>query len=195
MGGPVIIGFAGRAGAGKSTAAAIVRQHINKDRGWFKPGSLLPQEIAFADPIRDMIRALTYGVMVAEAKGIQKETLSTPYPASPRTMLQTLGDWGRNLHPDFWVDETMRQIDEDSGRTVFLVSDVRFDNEARAIRQRGGKVVLITRKGQTIASPHRSEAGVSPGLIDATVSNDGSLDAFEDGILRLVEPWLKASRS
>jgi hypothetical protein len=41
-----------------------------------------------------------------------------------------------------------------------VVSDLRFENEAAFIRQRGGVVIHISRESATEVNPHVSEAGI-----------------------------------
>lgn len=66
------------------------------------------------------------------------------------------------------------------GRAV--VTDLRYDNEAKAIRARGGAVVRITGRGGLggDAGKHASEAGISRALVDHTIHNDGTLDELYD---------------
>ena len=59
-----------------------------------------------------------------------------------------------------------------------VVSDIRFDNEAAAIRDLGGVVVCVERRAAQPIVPHKSEAGVSPALIDVTVMNEGTVAEF-----------------
>ena len=89
---PSLIGFAGRAGAGKTTAACTVCAEF--------PGYV---RLSFASPLRDMLRVL----------GISDEDMSagkeSPHPLlcgrSPRFALQHLGtEWGRQMiGPELWV--------------------------------------------------------------------------------------------
>jgi hypothetical protein len=98
---------------------------------------------------------------------------------TPRKFLQLLGtEFGREMiHPDLWVRSCLMKIDV-SKNTV--VSDVRFCNEAHAIRSMGGKIVQITRRGQVAGvDAHASEQGIHPALIDYTISNNGErVEAF-----------------
>lgn len=109
---------------------------------------------------------------------------------TPRAFLQKLGtEFGRDMiHRDLWVRSCLMKINL-SERTV--ISDVRFDNEAQAIRAMGGRVIQITRLGQAENSDtHVSEAGIHPKLIDHTVCNNGArVEAFHADIDSLMR-WL-----
>ena len=145
----MIIGLVGLAGSGKSTAARELVRHYG----------LEPRK--FAAPLKDMMRQFLRGQGATEREvermieGDLKEQ-PTPYlkGSTPRYAMQTLGtDWGRALiHEDLWCDAAARSI---TRPTVF--DDVRFENEAAAIRKAGGAVVCIVRPGVVRGSGHVSE--------------------------------------
>lgn len=169
---PRIIGFTGLAGAGKSTAAFFVVGHYPDFR-----------RLSFADPLRDMLAAigLGYNPMLLEK--------NTPHyllcGKTPRYALQTLGtEWGRNLiGPDLWKNAAMSRAKialANGQRVVF--DDVRFDNEAVAIREMGGEIIELLNPNVATRMAHASEAGLSIGNIDTTISAH-SVDALKELLL------------
>lgn len=106
---------------------------------------------------------------------------------TPRKFLQLLGtEFGREMiHPDLWVRACLVRVNL-SQNTV--VSDVRFDNEAHAIRALGGKIVRVKRAGQVASGDaHASEQGISPALIDYDITNNGGrVEYFHRDIDKLV---------
>lgn len=157
----MIIGLTGRAGSGKSTVAA----HL-ADRGY--------KRIRFADPLKDMMRAL--GLDERHIEGDLKEV---PCPLlagkTPRHAMQTIGtEWGRGLiHPDLWVNAWAARAANDN---LVVAEDVRFPNEEATIRRAGGWVIGIERPGTAAAAGHPSEGQpVSP---DLWVRNDGDAAAL-----------------
>jgi hypothetical protein len=64
---------------------------------------------------------------------------------------------------------------------IMVITDVRFDNEARRICDLGGVVWEITRD-QTVTSDHATEQGISPFLIAATIENNDIVE-FEEKIV------------
>jgi hypothetical protein len=60
----------------------------------------------------------------------------------------------------------------------FVVSDVRFENEAHLIRRRGGTVIHIGRNDAQAVNPHISEAGVAVRQDDLILRNNGTVDEF-----------------
>jgi hypothetical protein len=63
---------------------------------------------------------------------------------TPRLLLQLLGtECGRQiLHPNIWVNATMADYTEHSN---WIISDVRFPNEVKAIKDRGGISIRVNR--------------------------------------------------
>ena len=71
----------------------------------------------------------------------------------------------------FWID----QMDfEPEGVELLIFDDVRFEDEAQAILERGGDIWRIVRHGNN-AGEHRSEQPLPEELVTYTVANSGSL--------------------
>lgn len=163
-----IVAFTGRAGSGKSTAA----DHLVA-RGWVR--------VKFADPLKDMIRALlaASGMPAAEIeRRIEGDLKEQPEPIlgdrTTRWAMQTIGtEWGRELiAPDLWTGIARARILSHlaADRSV-VIDDCRFENEADVVRRLGGMVVELQGRGG-IAGAHQSERGVVPDLVH---HNDGTL--------------------
>lgn len=175
----MLIGLAGAAGCGKSTIA----EHLRSRHKFF--------EFALADPLYDMVAAFT-GLPNDRLKdrSVKEEAIEWA-GKSPRQLLQLLGtEFGRSvLGDDIWIRHLFRRIDATQAamngywkREVechFAVADVRFDNEAKAIRDRGGVIWRIVRPWQErVGGDHASEAGISAGLCDDTIVNDADVKAL-----------------
>ncbi|WP_291732376.1 hypothetical protein [Leisingera sp. F5] len=188
---PRVIGLCGLAGSGKTTAAEFL-----EGLGYIR--------IAFADPLKAMLRALMASAGVPEdyaermlAGDLKEAEIVDLGGRSPRYAMQTLGtEWGRNLmHPDFWVEIAMRRardILDAGGRVVF--EDVRMANEAAAVRgtdvdqlmgvrqvwQVKGRAAEIAKDGEF----HSSERlDVEPDLV---LDNSGCLEALEAQVLEYI---------
>lgn len=104
-------------------------------------------------------------------------------PPEVRTLLQQVGtEQGRNIYGnDVWVDTMfswLRLISETWKCDQFVITDCRFENEVKAIQERGGKVIRIT-------SPHRNaiaSAGLEPHISELALP-DTNVDNFYDGVL------------
>lgn len=166
-----LIAFTGYAGAGKDSAAeALIKE------GW--------QRVAFADPVREMALVIDPWVCRDDNRTtvIRLSRLVEDYDwteakkhSEVRRLLQRIGtEAGRNIiGKNVWIDIAMRKvaaIHAAGGKVV--ITDLRFPNEADAVRQLGGKIVRINRPGVGPAGDHSSE---NVGLIDAdaTISNSG----------------------
>jgi len=113
-----------------------------------------------------------------------------------RLLLQTLGtEVGRAIHPNFWVNALFAEYDSiDGWRKVmsteeasdkgiilpnWIITDLRFPNEADAIEQRGGVTIRVNRDNGTRAiniNPHFSETALDNYPFNYTIDNDGSID-------------------
>ena len=157
-----LVGFTGVAGAGKDTAAAGLI-----DAGF--------QKVSFADPIKEALNAMMGWKMSDWSDRVWKENENITVGRSPRYMAQTLGtEWGRDLiHSDLWVNIG---IERSLGRPT-VITDVRFENEARAIIENDGDLINIVRPDNPYAidAGHASEAGVPDEYITHTIVNDGDI--------------------
>lgn len=161
----MIIGLHGDAGAGKDTVGGML-----VGRGF--------EAVSFADPIYRAASVIT-GMTMQEMKDREKKEAPIPWLGkSPRQILQTLGtEWGRQMiHEDIWIMLCMNRC---FGVANVVITDVRFDNEAEAIRQNGGVLVKIVRSAAGLGGDtgrHASESGVSEHLIHERLRNDGTID-------------------
>lgn len=183
-----IIGLNGTMGAGKSTAAEVIRKCAGDDR--FKL-------IKLAAPLYDIQRYIYDRIspVYKRPEGFVKD----------RTLLQWLGtDWGRNcisetLWIDLWAAEAKEALRHNK---VVVVDDVRFDNEAKAIRKLNGLIINIkspNSQQQAIAPDgilyHPTERGINPDLISRYIVNSGSKEEFEKNFAALlIQENIKISR-
>lgn len=183
----MLIGLAGKARAGKDTVAAMIGG----------------QRLAFAAPIKAICRDL-FHFSHEQLEGQLKEMPDPRYTRpdgthlTPRFAMQTLGtDWGRECDPDLWVKFGMMKAANllRHGQAV-VFSDVRFENEARAIREAGGEVWRIVRPGEGLhgfAAGHVSEQ-TSPELValcNRTIRNYGTLEDLQGEVERCRRAYIE----
>jgi hypothetical protein len=177
---PLLIGLAGLARSGKDTAA----QHLVNHHGF--------QSYAFADPLRDGLMHIL-NLSPCDFEGDQKEQPLPWLDRSPRQLMQSLGtEWGRNsVHPNLWLllaeqnlDLLARTHDNAQG---FVVSDLRFDNEAQFIRERGGVVIHLYRPSAPAVNAHVSEDGIRSTKQDLVLTNFGTVDELRQNLNSIVD--------
>lgn len=103
-----------------------------------------------------------------------------------REFLQRVGTdaMRNNIHTDVWVNALMSKYDNaylpfDNDTPNWLIQDVRFPNEAAAIKQRGGVVIRIRRQGCKPVNAHPSETALDGYAFDYAINNDGTLQDLE----------------
>lgn len=155
-----IVGFAGKAGSGKSTLSKYLAENHHFI------------ELSFAGPLKAMMAQ----VGLPEPKDrAAKEQPVEGFNFTWREAAQRLGtEWGRSLDPDIWVKIMENVIHRFSDDVRIVFADVRFDNEAEMIRRLGGKVLHVTGRAADLGANagHSSEAGVTWADGDAVIAND-----------------------
>lgn len=177
------IGLVGYAGSGKDTVANILCREYDYTR------------VAFADPLRKMLKALNphvpyydtigYGPYHAYVERVGYERAKkNPHV---RGLLQRLGtEAGRNiLGEDVWVDHAMKVADGIDGPVVF--TDCRFENEVARIQKRGGRIVVVSRPGVEAPNAHSSETLPERVIADYHIRNDGNLNDLGKAVQAVIQ--------
>lgn len=161
-----IIGLAGPARSGKDTVASFIIAAVGGYR------------YAFADPIRQMLVPL--GIDMNDPYWQErKEKIIPALNASPRKLMQTLGtEWGRQLiDPNIWLTlASQRLLTRGAG---MVIPDVRFENEAEWVRNKGGRIIHVVRANPAQVETHVSENGVAKDPLDAILFNSGTLEELQ----------------
>lgn len=178
----MIIGFSGRLRSGKDTAGEVLTA-----AGWYH-GSFAKAIKLFVYRLNPIIPSpeCSRNYRLAELVDFEGwESVKDRYPEA-RALLQRCGmDAGRaTLGNDVWVNAAMAAVPEGED-AVF--TDVRFPNEADAIRARGGIVVRVERPGYGPNSgEHPSESSMDGYGFDAVLTNDGTLTELQQQVVDLV---------
>lgn len=188
----MIIGLTGKKGSGKDTAGAYLVDHYGFTR------------ISFADKLKQSAAALwgidpglwdelknDSSVRISISRDVSEKWFDTgvtgptgqPYSWHHRTIASVDGRkflqaYGTESHRDifgcdFWVNAAIKDIDP-KGNYVF--TDVRFDNEAIAIKNLNGVIIEVERKSLSNGDLHVSEAGLSSEYIDGILTNNSTID-------------------
>jgi hypothetical protein len=197
----LIIGLSGYARVGKDEAAKVlVEQH-----GFTR--------IAFADKLRDFLYALN--PLVSNDLYLKSDDIGwhlwgknepmrvrdvidyvgwddykeSPYGQEIRELLQRLGtEAGRQvLGENIWVDSALNNLDPNKD---YVITDVRFPNEADAVWHREGSLWRVTRAGVGPANNHASETSLDDyPHFQQYLTNDGTLEEYHAMVGRALERW------
>lgn len=172
----MLIGFAGYAQTGKDTCAEHLCSQYEFQN--YKFATSLKEMVGNIDPYvfydgwpSDHLR---YSQAVSE---YGYEVAKRNYP-EVRNLLKNFGMEMRNqFGDDIWVELLFNNIESFENNVV--ISDVRFLNEANAIKKYGGVVVRVNRPGVGPDSDHPSETEMDKIEYDYVIDNDGSIVELE----------------
>lgn len=182
-----VIGLSGKAGHGKDTVAQVLLS-LYEDYGL--------QRRALADALKEDIADLLlqqdsgWGLQVWQAVGqVDRLAFINAIKHEPeiRSLLQAYGVAQRKARPDFWIQRLFTWAEEQEVKAL-VVPDVRFTNEADAIRSKGGLVVRVVRpfynNGLTAEQrAHSSETELDNYPYFAfTLFNDGALSRLRQQV-------------
>ena len=144
----MIVGLVGFIGSGKGTVADL----LVSNHGFIKE--------SFANSVKDAVSAVfgwdrillegdTTESRVWREKPDQFWSKKLGKEFSPRLALQLMGtEAGRDVfHTDIWVHTVERRC---SPNKNYVIADVRFPNEIKAIKDMGGKVIRVKRGNDPI---------------------------------------------
>ena len=193
-----IIGLSGKKQVGKDLTASIIEYLYYK--------SLFPQStvgfepytqyraryntiqwkvVRFADKLKDIV-CLILGCTreqledetfknksLGEGWGFTQGFVKTPW--TPRLLMQVTGtNFGRNMIcSDIWVNSTMANYTPNSN---WIISDVRFPGEVKAIHDKEGIVIRINRPNIVSTDQHESEIALDDyDNFDYVIENVGDI--------------------
>lgn len=148
------------------------------------------QRIALADPIKAAAREW-YGLSHDQTDGDLKESLDERWGLSARQIMQRLGtEVARSIHADTWIRYLLAQTAKQP-QTLWVVPDVRFQNEAAVLRAAGAHIWRVHRPSLAPSGDlHASEAEIELISADVQLMNHGSLEDLHvqvESALRVAE--------
>lgn len=176
----IIVAICGKAGSGKDTAARILSEMLSFTR------------IAFADPLKEALAIIANEPVEYYHDNAKKEEICPLFNMTRREAMQKFGTEAVRgvLGDNIWLERALQSIktlQETRGRSRYVVTDCRFDNEARALKEHGAIIVEIERPDHAPQTPkHSSERGISPELVDYIIVNDSTIDALHWELIGLV---------
>ena len=175
----IVVGIGGEKHHGKDLLGRMVCAKLVDLLPAIAPGT---QIVHFADSLKTLASRI-FGVPVHHfhSQELKEEPFEKPIPMdrfltkmrdslclrieprglvahTPRQLAQLFGtEYVRSIDPRFWTDSVLDVRDPAAAKLNLVIPDVRFDDEAEAIRRAGGLVVRIVRSdlppsGETHAS-------------------------------------------
>jgi len=167
----LLIGISGYARSGKDSIAAALVERCDFVR------------VSFADRIKNLALHVHPELRErVEAEGWE----AVKADPEVRELLQRLGVGAREvIGEDVWVRAALRGVGPDD-RAV--ISDVRFPNEAEAVRGGGGLLIRVERPGVGPVNAHVTEVAMDCWTDwDARLVNDGTLEELQAAAVQVVQ--------
>jgi hypothetical protein len=179
----MIIGISGYARSGKDTFGLSLQRILKT----YKINSEL---IAFANVLKEDLNDF-----LLDKFNISAFTKNDSEKFLIRPMLVAYGESKRNQSPNYWID----QIEEKTKNKLIIITDVRYENEAKWIIDNGGFLIHLNRQredGSYIEAPNPQEAENNPKVANLaslkivwqTIETNGSVD--ESTIDQIVESFI-----
>jgi hypothetical protein len=152
--------FAQLAG-GKDTVANYLVKQLNSRRRYLEDKW---QRIGFADALKKVFMS-SFDVswdFIEEWK--RKDEVPPNFDLNIRKSLQQIGDGFRKIQSDVWIRTAIRN------KFNMVISDGRYLNEAKMVREQGGFNILLWRPGFENNDPNPSESQIKP-FVDYFANN------------------------
>lgn len=181
----MIIGISGKARAGKDTLAKFIGEEFKRkyNRKFY--------EAAFAFELKNMCK-FQFGLSDDQLWGDKKEiedgrfmraTLGGDPEYSifwtPREIMQELGTFYRKIQTDFWIKGLKKFLQNEllKGHKDFVITDVRYRNEAEFIKGKKGVIIRVDRSldNEIQGADHKSETELDNYNFDMCIGNNGDL--------------------
>ena len=160
-----LIGISAFAKSGKDTICALMNRRLMEL-------DYRPVKFPFASELKKRIDPF-----LSKEIGISAFTKNPEEKDMIRPFLVLYGETARGIYEDYWIELVKHQIEmfdeayEEDGISMFpVITDVRYENEARMVQESGGKILHIERVG--IEAPNPSEEKNHPlvkGMADVTL--------------------------
>jgi hypothetical protein len=204
---PTIIGLTGPAGCGKDTVADLLRTHVRFQKVAF--ADQLRAEVCEAFGIEPLLLthrptkeephkalalancadhglagALLHCSVLDAEDGTHAEILAKP--RSPRQIMQWWGtEYRRSQADGYWTGAVVARINDaiKYNDLRHVITDVRFENEAQAVRNMGGVVWQIKRPDLKADTTHASESDGSQFAPDAVINNSHDIRHLQSVVM------------
>jgi hypothetical protein len=192
------IAITGKANTGKNTLSRMLIKQLRDQNGRY----MSAKQLAFADPIKEMIRQMFPTLPKKYLYGSSKfrnefipGAFKNGQPLTIRQLLIDLGtEVGRNYMPTVWLDNFDYRFNQEKFRKIVVVTDVRFRNEFEHLRKKDFYQIRLYRNTGAPASTHVSETNqdsIADDEFDYVLHNDYSLRELRGEVAANIIPRLR----
>ena len=184
-----VIALSGPKGSGKDTVGSLIKELYPQYN---------PETIAFADPVKHAIRhifnlgdesAYSYDRLKRATLKLKDEECF--YTIEGRRLVREIGMLMRSYDEKQFTRYVDQTIASNTDR-LWIVTDMRFDNEYSFLKQLGAKMVKIIRPSYQYDG-HITERAFDDHLVDKVLMNDGDLQYLKyrtESVMRnIMEGW------
>ena len=168
-----VLGVAAQLANGKDVLCDYLVKVLNREYSESNPARW--HRTAFANAVKDVFES-SFAVDREFTEKWKRLSESPPgMLQSVRKSLQFIGDGFRKIRDEIWIEIALR---DESKKLV--VSDSRYINEARAVKDKGGFMVVLYRPGFLNDDPNPSEAQIKP-IVEfcATYLEEGPIPSYD----------------
>lgn len=182
-----LIGVAGKKRSGKDTLCVALQKTDTFERLAF--ATAIWDILLVTDPWVEVPVPVQFGQGFQRLSALNKEFgyeyCKANFPDVREYMKKLGSEGGRDCISDtVWLDIVVNKINRHP-RTNFIVTDVRFDNEAEAIQRLGGLVVKLDRN-TGLTDSHVSESYIDNMHHDVVYENNGDIKDLQRFAVELV---------
>jgi hypothetical protein len=184
----MIIALTGAKGSGKDTVADLL---IAQYQSQWKT----VHRLAFADPIKRMVQHIfkldnRTNEQYDKFKRSTLDVFDTDKimcSVEGRHVVREIGMMMRNYNEkqfNDYIEERLTSVAFTTNQ-VFVITDLRFDNEYTLLRRWGAKIIKVDRPGYEYDG-HITERGFDDHLVDYVINNDGTMNDLTDAVQDLI---------
>lgn len=212
-----LIGINGYSGSGKDTVGVIIQylncENVGnltiedvvadyKNHEWWLEEQSGWEVKKFAGKLKD-IAAHISGIDIEKFEDQEFKKTNMPsewsihgMPMTVREFLQKLGTEALRdgLHSNAWVnalfaDYKKMEYNDDEQPTYpnWVITDTRYTNEAKAIKDKGGIIIRVERPGITPINNHASEVGLDKWDFDYKVVNNSDIFDLKETVKQILK--------
>lgn len=174
-----IIAFGHRREVGKDTAATFLVSYLRTNKK-----GISVRKLGFASKLKEISHSLYSWAGLKDEEYYEqnykeKEVVLPTLGKTPRQIWIEVGNYMRQVHNDTWLAYLFLGVKAD----YMILKDLRFPNEAEAVKKHGGLVIRIDRASVQKHDDYADSALAEYKDWDYVWENNGSLREFNSSIL------------